>query len=149
MSFFIKFGIWNSKFLIKEHFCFYFYLFTFGSAGSLLLHGLFSSCGEQGLLSSWGAWASHWGDLFCCRAWVLACWGFSNCCSQPLVFRFNSCGAQGLVALCPVASSQTRDRTHVSFIGRRILYHWATREAPGIFSNMSFWSICFNYFMKI
>ena len=27
-------------------------------------------------------------------------------------------------------SSQIRDWTHVSCIGRRILYHWATREAP-------------------
>ena len=27
-------------------------------------------------------------------------------------------------------SSQTRDQTHVSCIGRRILYHWATREDP-------------------
>ena len=25
--------------------------------------------------------------------------------------------------------SQTRDGTHVSCIGRKILYHWATREA--------------------
>ena len=28
------------------------------------------------------------------------------------------------------ASSQPRDQTHVSFIGRRILYHWATWEVP-------------------
>ena len=27
-----------------------FYLFIYGSAGSLLLRGLFSSCGEQGVL---------------------------------------------------------------------------------------------------
>ena len=27
-------------------------------------------------------------------------------------------------------SSQPKDRTCVSWIGRRILYHWATREAP-------------------
>ena len=29
-----------------------------------------------------------------------------------------------------VRSSQTRDQARVSCIGRRILYHWATREAP-------------------
>ena len=29
-----------------------------------------------------------------------------------------------------MGSSWTRDRTHVSCIGRWILYHWATREAP-------------------
>ena len=28
--------------------------------------------------------------------------------------------------------SQPRDRTHVSCIGRRILYHWAPKEAPQI-----------------
>ena len=28
-------------------------------------------------------------------------------------------------------SSWYRGRTHISFICRRILYHWATREAPG------------------
>ena len=27
-------------------------------------------------------------------------------------------------------SSQPRDQTHISCIGRQILYHWATREAP-------------------
>ena len=26
-------------------------------------------------------------------------------------------------------SSQPRDQTHISYIGRQILYHWATREA--------------------
>ena len=35
-----------------------------------------------------------------------------------------------LVALWHVGSSQTRDGTRVSCIGRQILYHWATREAP-------------------
>ena len=33
---------------------FFIILFIFGFAGSLLLHGLFSSCREQGLLSSCG-----------------------------------------------------------------------------------------------
>ena len=42
------------------------YLFIFGCAGCLWLHGLFSSCGEQELLSRCGAQASH-------------CGGFSSC----------------------------------------------------------------------
>ena len=29
-------------------------------------------------------------------------------------------------------SSQSRDQTHVSCIGRQILYHWATGEAPTV-----------------
>ena len=33
-------------------------LFIFGCAGSSLLHGLFSSYREQGLLSSYSGWAS-------------------------------------------------------------------------------------------
>ena len=36
-----------------------------------MLHGLFSSCGEQGLLSSRGARASHRGGSSCCGAWAL------------------------------------------------------------------------------
>ena len=36
-----------------------------------------------------------------------------------------------LVAPWHVGSSQIRDWTRVSCIGRQVLYHWATREAPG------------------
>ena len=28
-------------------------------------------CGEWGLLSSFGAWASHCGSFSCCRTWAL------------------------------------------------------------------------------
>ena len=52
----------------------------------------------------------------------------------------------GLVALQHEGSSQIRDWTHVSCIGRRILHHWATREAPRIStSNPSFASFMFRY----
>ena len=46
-----------------------FYLFILGCAGSSLLHELFASYGEQGLLSSCGARSSH-------------CSGFSGCKAQ-------------------------------------------------------------------
>ena len=39
-------------------------------------------------------------------------------------------------------SSQPRDRTHVSFIGRRILHHWATREALAVCKKRSFCYLC-------
>ena len=39
----------------------------------------FFSCSEQGLLSSRGAQASHWGDFSCCRAKALGLAGFSSC----------------------------------------------------------------------
>ena len=38
--------------------------------------------------------------------------------------------ACGLVNPRHVGSSQTRDRTHVPCIGRRILNYWTTREVP-------------------
>ena len=46
----------------------------------------------------------------------------------------------GLAALWHVASSLIRDQTHISCIGRLILYHRATREAP---SNTFFSSLFF------
>ena len=36
--------------------------------------GLFSSCGNQGLLSSCGAWSSHCNGFSCCGAWTLGIW---------------------------------------------------------------------------
>ena len=47
------------------------YLLIFGYAGSSLLCGLFSSCREQGLLSSCGAQASHCRSFSCCEAQAL------------------------------------------------------------------------------
>ena len=40
----------------------------FGCAGSSLMHGLFSSCSELGLLFSCDAWAYHRGGFSCCGA---------------------------------------------------------------------------------
>ena len=56
-------------------------LFVFDCTQTWLLHGLFSSCGEQGLLSSCGMQASHCGGFSCCGAWawVLGSSGFSSC----------------------------------------------------------------------
>ena len=93
------------------------YLLIFGSAGSSLLWGLCSSCGEQGLLPSFGAWASHCSGLSRCGVWALGTWA-----SVVVAHRW--------VSSRPVGSSWIRDRTCVSCIGRWILYHWTTREAP-------------------
>ena len=81
---------------------------------------------------------------FCARA-------FSSCGKRgplfiavrgPLTIAASRCGAQdpdaqaqhlwltGLVAPWHVGSSQTRARTRVLCIGRQILNHCATREAP-------------------
>ena len=93
----------------------------------------FSSCGKQGLLSSCGVWAFYCGGVSCCRADPRA---------QGLhLFWFPGPRAQaqklwwtGLVVLWHVGSSRTRDQTCVSCIGKRILYHWATREAQTHFT---------------
>ena len=58
-----------------------------------MLCGLFSSCGEQRLLSSFAVQASHCSGFSCCSAWALECMGFSSCGSQTLEHRLNGCGA--------------------------------------------------------
>ena len=56
------------------------YLFMFGCSGSLLLHWLFSTCGEQGLLWSYGLRVSHFSG-FSCGSWALE-------------HRLSSCGSR-------------------------------------------------------
>ena len=72
------------------------FLFIYGWAGSLLLHRLFSSCSEQGLLSTCSAQASHAGGFSRCRAQALgtrallaAAHGLS---SRALDHRLRCCG---------------------------------------------------------
>ena len=69
------------------------HLFIFGCAGSSLLRGLFSSSGEQGLLSSCGAQASHCGGFSGCtaQARALGAWAQSHS-SLALEHKLSSCG---------------------------------------------------------
>ena len=67
-----------------------FYLFIFGCAGSSLMRGLFSSCGEQELVSNCGGQASHCSGSSCWS--LLRHAGFSRCGSQTLEHRLSSCG---------------------------------------------------------
>ena len=99
-------------------------LFIYDCAGSWLLCGLFSSCRQQELLSSCCVQASHQGSFSFSGAWAPECSGFRSCgmWAQEL-------WCTGLVALRHVRSSQIRDQILVSCIGRRILYHWVSREA--------------------
>ena len=64
-----------------------------------------------------GARASHCRGLSCCRA-------------QAPDAQAQQLWLMDLVAPRHVGSSQTRDRTRVPCIGRQILNHCATREAP-------------------
>ena len=61
----------------KNTFCIYF-MFYFWLCWILVAAQSFSSFGEWGLQSSWGAWASHSGGFSCCRVWVLGCMGFRS-----------------------------------------------------------------------
>ena len=115
-------AFWHSPFLIII------YLFVFGCAGSLLLRGLFSSCGKEGLLSSCGDWFSHCSGFSCCRAQSVGCAGSVVAAPRP-----SSTGsvavAHGLAAAWHVGSSWSRDQTHVSCIGRQIPNHWTTGKS--------------------
>ena len=101
-------------------------VFIFGHAGSSLLLGF--SLAVESQLSSCHAGAAHHGGFFCCRALALGLLGFSGCGSRFLEHR-SIIVEHGLSCSKAVGSSQTRDQTCVSCIGRWILYHWATRKA--------------------
>ena len=77
----------------------------------------FSSCGKWGASLHRGARASHCRGLSCCGA-------------QAPDAQAQQLWLTGLVAPRHVGSSQTRARTLVPCIGRQILNHCATREAP-------------------
>ena len=103
---------------------FFFCLFSFGVLGLSCCPGSLCSCRSSGLLSgcvaltsrgggfSWGAPAlqSPWIPDSRARAW----WFWS----------------MGPAVPWHVGSSPTRGGTCASCIGRQILYHWATGEAP-------------------
>ena len=56
-----------SRRALEKPFC----LFSFGCAGSLFLHGLLSTRGEEGLLSSCGAQALGHGDVGSWGSWAV------------------------------------------------------------------------------
>ena len=96
------------------------YLFM-ACAGSLLLHRFFSSCGEQGLLSSCGSQASHCGGFFCCgpQASAVVTPGLQGTDSQA-----QSLWHTGLAALWHVGYSWIRDQTYIPHPGRQIPHHF-------------------------
>ena len=57
---------------------------------------------------------------------AVAAWGLGSCRSWVAERRFRSCDCTGLVVPQHVGSSQARDRTHVSSIGRQILFFFLT-----------------------
>ena len=81
---FIKLDPYNGYILLHITMLHELYLFSFDCAGSLLLHGLFSSCSVQ---------ASHCSGVSRCGARALGRTDFSSCGSQALGHRLSSCGA--------------------------------------------------------
>ena len=105
-----------------QHLCIYVSLAVLGLC---YCTWIFSSCSEQGLLSSCRAWASHCGgssrgaQALGMRASVIA------------ACLLSSCGrCLGLVAPQLVGSSQTRGGTRVPCNGKQILIYCTTREVP-------------------
>ena len=121
------------------------YLFIFGCVGFSLLRVGFLQLRRAGATLRCGARASHWGGFSCCeaqaldvRASVVVVHGLSSCGlrAQQLWLVGSRAQAQqlwrmGLVAPRHVGSSWTRAQTCVPCVGRRILNHCTTREAPG------------------
>ena len=113
-----------------------FYLFIFGCVGSSLLCTGFLYLHRAGATLNCGVWASHCSGFSCCRARavgvrasVVAARGLSRCGSQALERRLSSCGARlRYSAACGIF--RTRARTCVPCLGRWILNHCATWEAP-------------------
>ena len=92
-------------------------LFIFGPVGSSFLCEGFLHLRQAGATLHRGARASHYRGLSCCGA-------------QAPDAQAQQLWLTGPVAPRHVGSSQTRARTRVPCIGRRILNHCATREAP-------------------
>ena len=106
----------------------FFFFFFLDALGLHCCAWAFSSCGEWGLLLVAVRGLLAVVAFSCCgaralgtRASVVAARRLSSCGSRALECRLSSCGTQ---------ASRTRARTRVPCIGRRILNHCATREAP-------------------
>ena len=89
----------------------------FGCVGSSFLGEGFLQLRQVGATLHRGAQASHYRGLSCCGA-------------QAPGAQAQQSWLTGPVAPRHAGSSQTRAQTHVPCIGRQILNHCATREAP-------------------
>ena len=93
--------------------------------------GLFSGCGEQGLLPNCSGQAFHCHGFSCCGTHTLGVWasvvatpGLQNTGSRVVVHKLSCSRACGIFS--------EWDQSHISSIGRPILYHGAARETPHV-----------------
>ena len=116
--FFFFFWRWHLNSLFIYLFTYLFiYLFIFGYVGPLFL------CEGFLQLQQAGATLHH-------RVWAFHCCSLSRCGAQAPDAHAQQLWLTGLVAPRHVGSPQTRARTRVPCIGRQILNHCTTREAP-------------------
>ena len=115
----------------------YFILFIFGCVGSSLLHVDILQLWRVGATLHCSARASHCSGFSCCgarapgtRASVVVARGLQQLWLVGSRAEAQQLWCTGLVAPRHVGSSRTRARTVSPCIGRRILNHCATREAP-------------------
>ena len=99
----------------------------FGCVKSSLLHTCFLYLWQVGATLRCGTRVSHCSGFSCCGAQALGTWA-SVVVARGLQSAGSVVVAHGLS--CSEATSQTRDRTCVPCIGRRILNHYATGEVP-------------------
>ena len=94
----------------------------------------FSTCSQQGLLSSCSTRASHCGGFSCFGGRDLDMWASVVAALHASTLDSRVWAQQlwctALVAPRAVESSRTRDRTHVPCLGRQILIPCTTREVP-------------------
>ena len=109
------------------------HLFVSGCAGSGFSLAAASMGGSQ-----LGAWAFHCGGVSCAEHPLLGTWlsvavarGLRSC-SFWALGQSRELWHTGWAALWHVKSSWSRDPTHVSCVGRRILYHWDTMQAQNV-----------------
>ena len=98
----------------------YHFIYFFVCAG---LCGLFSSCSQWGLLSSFRVPASRWGGIPCCRVRA------SEVAAPQLWSTGLIAVVHGLSCSWHTAGSRTRGQTHVLHIGRQVLLsssHWGS-----------------------
>ena len=115
-----SFNISSVYYLESLQLSLFIYLFIFGCVGSSLLCASFLQLWQAGATPHRGARASHHRGLSCCGA-------------QAPDAQAQQLWLTGPGAPRHVGSSQTRARTRVPCIGRRILNHCATREALSFF----------------
>ena len=144
LSFFLKFHAGDFSFLKCKPLILINYLFVAALDFPVpSCKWTFSSCGEQGLPSSYNAWACHHSGLSRCGVGLLELAGFSSCGSRALDHRLSSWGARGY---CSLACGMFLDQgSNLCFL------HWQEGSLPLSHhrSSLFFFFFCGNFMLVI